>query len=140
MQREMLRPVVFLALIWTAAASSANTGLLRDVTSSVFGANADLELLPLAFGDFNSDRRTDLFVTDDERNRIIVLLASTQDAFTIAAEEKYFSNAFDAKKAGQICSFDTDDVIAAAPADFDGDGGMDVAVITKNMTENELLT
>lgn len=39
-----------------------SSSLLRNETDSVFGS--DVVILPLAFGDFNSDKLTDLIVID----------------------------------------------------------------------------
>ncbi len=100
---------------------------LKNVTSSVFGRD-DLALLPLAFGDFNSDKLTDLVALHArDRSRLSVLLAQPQ-TFSLSAEEVYFSGTAEARTRHLTCSFDDHDVVGVAPADLDGDGGMDLAV------------
>ena len=64
--------------------------LLRNVTESVFGE--DPGYLPMAFGDFNSDKLTDLFVVKSEngqRSTLSVLLAKPQ---TFAMESGTYFN------------------------------------------------
>ena len=52
---------------------------LTAVTQAVFGDEANSkELIPAAFGDFNSDKLTDLIVFDSQRRSVAVLLASEQ--------------------------------------------------------------
>ncbi len=41
---------------------------LRNVTSEVFGN--DLDVLPLAFGDFNSDKFTDIIVMNNVKSTV----------------------------------------------------------------------
>ena len=55
---------------------------LRDITDSVFG-NSDNSFLPAAFGDFNSDKLTDIIVLKKERKSVAVLLASEQNVVSI---------------------------------------------------------
>ena len=52
---------------------------LTAVTEAVFGEEAhSKELVPAAFGDFNSDKLTDLVVFDSKMKTVAVLLASEQ--------------------------------------------------------------
>ena len=51
---------------------------LRDITDSVFG-NEGNSFLPAAFGDFNSDKLTDIIVLKKDRKSVAVLLASEQN-------------------------------------------------------------
>ena len=59
--------------LWPLLAQSSE---LKNITEKVFGNN--LGKLPLAFGDFNSDKLTDIFVIIEERNKISILLAQEQ--------------------------------------------------------------
>ncbi len=106
--------------------SSTSGSLLQNVTESVFGTR--LGLLPLAFGDFNADKLTDIFVLDvKERSRVSVLLASSQNTFIESG--RYFEVA--EKRKGLFCYLNEFEVVAASPADFDGDGGMDLLIVAK---------
>ena len=51
---------------------------LHDITDSVFG-NEGNSFLPAAFGDFNSDKLTDIIVLKKDRKSVAVLLASEQN-------------------------------------------------------------
>lgn len=94
---------------------------LLNVTGSVFGP--DLTLLPVAFGDFNGDRITDLFVLTADRSKVIVLLAKED---TFSPVDQYFVR--DPSKRIE-CSVNNADIVSVVPGDFDGDGGMDVLVV-----------
>ena len=59
---------------------------MKNVTDEVFGSepgkNVDLgDLLPVAFGDFNYDKFTDVFVVNKKRDTVKILLAKA-DALT----------------------------------------------------------
>ena len=115
------------------AGSASGSGILLNVTNSVFGSH--LGVLPVAFGDFNGDKLTDMFVVEDgDRDKISVLIANKQNTFSLT-EGKYFkvaesvSNLKELKKLS--CVYNQFTIVAAAPADFDGDGGMDVLIVAK---------
>ena len=55
---------------------------LNDITDSVFG-NEGNSFLPAAFGDFNSDKLTDIIVLKKDRKSVAVLLASEQNVVSI---------------------------------------------------------
>ncbi len=40
------------------------------------------------------------------------------------------------RRNGLLCSFNSHNVVSVAPADLDGDGGMDVAVVTRSLTDD----
>jgi hypothetical protein len=75
-------------LLFLLALSTASGSLLRNVSDSIFGNN--LGRLPLAFGDFNADKLTDIFVLEDDgkSNTVSVLIATSQ-TFSIKTD-KYF--------------------------------------------------
>ena len=62
---------------------------MKNVTYDVFGSK--LDRLPVAFGDFNGDRITDLFTIDPEKSKVSVLLG-TEDTITIMGQKQYFSS------------------------------------------------
>lgn len=85
-----------------------------DITSAVFG-NV-LDGMPAAFGDFNSDELTDVFVLRNNGKTLEILLASDQEPLLQPNENL-------------SCTF-TDTVTSIVPGDFDGDVFMDVLVTT----------
>lgn len=82
-----------------------------DITGSVFGKDTDY--LPAAFGDFNSDEYTDLFVLRDKAHTLEILLG--QDVEPLL------------RPAGLKCTFSRK-ITSVVPGDFDGDALMDVMI------------
>lgn len=74
--------------------------------------------MPAAFGDFNSDELTDVFVLRKDRKTLEILLASDQEPLL-------------QPNANLSCVF-KDVVTSVVPGDFDGDVFMDVLVFTMN--------
>ncbi len=131
--------------MWSLAASALLALMLRpqcllcadlkNVTGSVF-VEGDLDILPLAFGDFNSDKLTDLIVLHSgDRSKLSILLAQPQ-TFSLASD-KYFSGLSEARDRHLTCTFEERDVLGVAPADFDGDGGMDLAVSLREIGKKD---
>ena len=60
---------------------------LRDITESVFG-NEGKSFLPAAFGDFNSDKLTDIIVLKKDRKSVAVLLASEQNVVSMSLDSR----------------------------------------------------
>ena len=72
----MYRVAVTLTVIFLTGSQCSD---LTAVTQAVFGEDAlSKELIPAAFGDFNSDKLTDLIVFDSQGRTVAVLLASEQ--------------------------------------------------------------
>lgn len=119
--------VTFL-LAFTQHASSMD---LKNITENVFGD--EVNLLPVAFGDFNSDKLTDVFVVNPERNKISILLAREQTFSSVLSEQTYFlsPSKADKKKLKLECALNDVLIEAITPGDFDGDGGMDAFVLVK---------
>ena len=73
---RMYRVAVTLTVIFLTGGQCSD---LTAVTQAVFGEDAlSKELIPAAFGDFNSDKLTDLIVFDSKGRTVAVLLASEQ--------------------------------------------------------------
>ena len=108
-----------------------STGLeLKNITQNIFGDQVNI--LPVAFGDFNSDKLTDVFVLNQDRTKLSILLAREQTFSSVLTEQTYFL--FPDKKSKKLkleCSINDATIESIIPGDFDGDGGMDVFVLVK---------
>ncbi|XP_036607782.1 T-cell immunomodulatory protein [Trichosurus vulpecula] len=100
-------------------------GALHNVTGELFGPEAWGTVA--AFGDFNSDKQTDLFVLR-ERNDLIIFLADQK--------EPYFKPKVTLSMKNQSLL-----ITSVVPGDYDGDSQMDVLLTYRpqNHANNELL-
>ncbi len=87
-----------------------------DITSQVFGSSSDGIIG--AFGDFNSDELTDVFVIKENGHVLEVLLGSDV--------EPLLRNSITLR-----CQFDNLQITSVVPGDFDGDAFMDLLITTK---------
>jgi len=90
-----------------------------DITPAVFGNM--LDGMPAAFGDFNSDELTDVFMlrkNEEDGQTVEIFLAAEQEPLL-------------RPKPDLSCSF-KDHVTSVVPGDFDGDVFMDILVTTFN--------
>jgi len=99
-------------LIYLVALVSTTT--CSDITSAVFGNM--LGGMPAAFGDFNSDELTDVFMLCNDSFTLEIFLAADQEPLLQPAPNLN-------------CSF-KNHVTSVVPGDFDGDVFMDVLVTT----------
>ncbi|XP_017775696.1 PREDICTED: T-cell immunomodulatory protein [Nicrophorus vespilloides] len=99
-------------------------GFCSDITQNVFGNVVDG--MPAAFGDFNSDELTDVFVLRDKGKTVEILLSAEEEPLLRPAKSLKCSYK------GQITS--------VVPGDFDGDAFMDVLVTTMERGSNTGLT
>jgi len=81
--------------------------------------------MPAAFGDFNSDELTDVFMLRQDRRTVEIFLAADQEPLLQPAPNLN-------------CSF-KNNVTSVVPGDFDGDVFMDVLVTTFNATSGHTL-
>lgn len=88
-----------------------------DITHLAFGGFTDG--MPAAFGDFNSDELTDVFVLLDGGKTIEILLAHEEEPLLRPA-----------KPVRLRCTFSSSLITSVVPGDFDGDALMDVMVTT----------
>lgn len=97
-----------------------------DITNLVFGDLTDG--MPAAFGDFNSDELTDVFVLRDEGKTVEILLAHEEEPILRVA------------KPSLACTFQDKLITSVVPGDFDGDAFMDVmvTVVNKGSQNNHL--
>lgn len=84
-----------------------------NITSSVFGVVTDV--MPAAFGDFNSDELTDLFVVRGKPNTVEVMLAREQEPLLQSGQ-------------GLSCVFSNMHITSIVPGNFDGDAHLDILV------------
>ena len=116
----------------------ANCDEVRNITTQIFGEKP--QILPLAFGDFNSDKLTDVIAINEDRTKISILLAEEQ-TFTssLISHHTYFKDPakVDKKKLKIECNFNDEIIESVAPGDFDGDGGMDLFVLVKREDEED---
>lgn len=88
-----------------------------DITNLVFGTLTDG--MPAAFGDFNSDELTDVFVLRDQGKTVEILLAAEEEPLLREARPSRLR-----------CTFDNSLITSVVPGDFDGDALMDILVTT----------
>lgn len=84
-----------------------------NITNSVFGMVTDG--MPAAFGDFNSDELTDLFVVRGKPNTVEVMLAREQEPLLQSGQ-------------GLSCMFSSMHITSIVPGNFDGDACLDILV------------
>ncbi|XP_060528784.1 T-cell immunomodulatory protein isoform X1 [Cylas formicarius] len=88
-----------------------------DITHLVFSGFTDG--MPAAFGDFNSDELTDVFVLLDNQKTLEILLAYEEEPLLRPAKQERLR-----------CPFSNSIITSVVPGDFDGDALMDVMVTT----------
>lgn len=92
--------------------------LSLNITQFVFGENT--KYLPAAFGDFNSDKLTDMFVVTQDGRTLKVLMSH--------AESPLFREPDPPE--GPSCTYKTLSIVSVVPGDFDGNGAMDVMIVS----------
>uniref|UniRef100_A0A7G3AZ86 Putative t-cell immunomodulatory protein n=1 Tax=Lutzomyia longipalpis TaxID=7200 RepID=A0A7G3AZ86_LUTLO len=90
-------------------------GACLDFTQTVFGSYGT-DGVPAAFGDFNSDELTDMFMLRDDFRTVQIFLGSDTEPLL---------------KEGPKCSFKSLKISNVVPGDFDGDALMDVMITAK---------
>lgn len=91
-----------------------------NFTEYVFGTNTNF--MPAAFGDFNSDKLTDLFVVTEDGKTVEVLISQSEPPLMLAP----------GPEGGTSCTYKTLNIRNVAPGDFDGNGAMDVMIVSYN--------
>ncbi|KAK6617859.1 hypothetical protein RUM43_014088 [Polyplax serrata] len=109
---KFLKVSLFLLLGTSYLSPSIST----EITSQVFGF--DSQILPAAFGDFNSDELTDLFVLRDNSTTVEILLGSNEATPLL-------------KAANLKCTLKSCSITSVVPGDFNGDALMDVLLTVK---------
>lgn len=101
---------ILLCCVW-------NVSKCSDITNLVFGSLTDG--MPAAFGDFNSDELTDVFVLRDNGKTVEIFLAAEEEPLLRLARPTPLR-----------CSFENSLITSVVPGDFDGDALMDILVTT----------
>lgn len=114
-----LKQIIALVLVLTI-----RTLLATDITTQAFGGINDTIIS--AFGDFDSDELTDVFVRSTDGRTLEILLASDQEPLL-------------RRSPNTICKFNHLNITSIVPGDFDGDTFMDLLITSKSNTSNELL-
>lgn len=113
---------------------------LTDITDKVFSVT---NVIPSAFGDFNSDKLTDLIALKGADGvtgptAVQVFLASAQTLSGIS-DKIYFKPGKSAKGKVLECRAPEGEYIRSViPADFDGDGGMDLLIVYESDSDSDL--
>lgn len=101
----MMRSIAILCLLALVAISSST-----DISDLVFGNIMDA--IPAAYGDFNSDELTDVFVLRNDFSTIEILFGSDVDQLLHPSK--------------LMCHYPMKRITNVVPGDFDGDAFMDV--------------
>lgn len=97
----------------------SHTCVSIDITYPVFGYYVQGQ--PAAFGDFDSDELTDMFVLKDQGRSIEIMFGSNVDPFLKPGTQTK-------------CKFNKHQITSVVPGDFNGDALMDLLVTVKNIT------
>uniref|UniRef100_A0A1L8E2V0 Putative t-cell immunomodulatory protein n=1 Tax=Nyssomyia neivai TaxID=330878 RepID=A0A1L8E2V0_9DIPT len=95
--------------------SLVHLGRCLDFSKNVFGSSG-VSGIPAAFGDFNSDELTDMFMLRDNFRTVQIFLGSDTEPLL---------------KEGPKCTFDNLEISSVVPGDFDGDAFMDVLITAR---------
>ena len=118
-----------LGVLLPALVVKGNYMELTNITSAVFGTTqANRSFIPAAFGDFNSDKLTDMVVLKHSEKTVAVLLATEQKVVSSGDDPPLFVARPDSSLE---CNAPEGSIVSAVPADFDGDGGLDLMIVTK---------
>lgn len=95
-----------------------------DITFPVFGN--DIQGQPAAFGDFDSDELTDMFILKDQGRSVEIMFGSNVEPFLRPNTQTK-------------CKFNKHQITSVVPGDFNGDALMDLLVTVKNITATSSL-
>jgi len=92
----------------------------EDATEKVFGSK-DKEIFPVAYGDFNADKLTDVIAVSNDQSAIELYFASEEAPYLRLSQSCPIRRIKDSK-------YKPVKIIGATPGDFTGDGLMDLMV------------
>lgn len=87
-----------------------------NITDLVFGGNT--KYMPAAFGDFNLDKHTDMIVLSEDEKTVKVLISHLEAPLLTESDH------------GLSCTFDKLWIKSIVPGDFDGNGAMDLLLVS----------
>jgi len=90
-----------------------------DITTKVFGDKVHGQ--PAAFGDFDSDELTDMFVLNDNGQSVEIMFGSNVVPYLVP-------------NSNTKCKFNKHKITSVVPGDFNGDALMDLLVTVKNIS------
>lgn len=115
--RHREKSIIPMLIFWSLILHFISFCQCGDITAAAFGSISPGSV-PAAFGDFNSDELTDLFVINRQRT-LLILLGNPV--------EPYFRQV-----SALNCTLTEDNIITSViPGDFDGDALMDVVVTSR---------
>ncbi|XP_061162912.1 T-cell immunomodulatory protein-like [Saccostrea echinata] len=117
--RKQIIPFIFIF-------HSCFSNSLHDITTSVFGTEVQGKLA--AFGDFNADKHTDIFVLSDD-GKTLKLFSATSDR--TSSEFKFEEKVLLKTKSDVV-------ITNVVPADFNGDTQMDLFLTMQNVQASSL--
>lgn len=119
--KKKLQHIPLLLLVALIELSNVGYCAASDITNNVFGSIH--EGIIAAFGDFNSDELTDVFmVTNKGRTLEILLGADVEPLLRLSSK----------------CEFNDLVITSVVPGDFDGDAFMDLMITTKGKDDDKL--
>lgn len=114
----MKRKLEGILLLFLAAFQLFNTRInASDITSNVFGSIT--EGIIAAFGDFNSDELTDVFIITNKGKTLEILLGADVEPLL-------------RRSTATKCEFRHLEITSVVPGDFDGDAFMDLMITVKD--------
>lgn len=90
-----------------------------DITYPVFGSSVQGQ--PAAFGDFDSDELTDMFILKEQGRSVEIMFGSNVEPFLRPGLHTR-------------CKFNKHQITSVVPGDFNGDALMDLLVTVKNIS------
>lgn len=111
----MAKSILHLGLLLLFLLGTCRMIRSSDITDKVFGNIR--EGIVAAFGDFNSDEFTDVFVIGDKMTSLRILYGHYTEPLL---------------RMGPYCEYDGKKIVSVIPGDFDGDAQMDVLINIKS--------
>lgn len=113
--QQVLNTIVPALLLLVSCGPQHLDARSSDITGNVFGDAKTTGGIVAAFGDFNSDELTDVFILKHEKRTLEILLGADVDPLL---------------RPGPRCEFANLRITSVVPGDFDGDAYMDLLITT----------
>lgn len=119
MQKSVGNSIVFQLIIIQFMISGFS---FSDITNNAFGSINDGIIA--AFGDFNSDELTDVFLLTNNSRTLEILFGADRDPLL-------------RRSTHSKCEFHKFQITSVVPGDFDGDAFMDLMIVTKQKNDSD---